>query len=230
MQGPLKGSYVYTVKNVHKIDVGRLIIVPIFAFLMTINILVVYQDLRGFLPINKIKATGLVHQLFVVCFFCLIIFLYILRSQAKSTSRSHVTNLIAIVATFIPFTLPFLGRPVLNKPETLLIANVIITISIVFSIYALGSLGKSFSIIPQARKLIETGPYRVVRHPLYVSELTGVFGLILAGPTILKIAMSLLLVVLQVYRAFQEEKLLANIFPEYKEYSSRTARFIPGII
>ena len=216
--------------NINKIDVGRLIITPIFAFLMIINILVVYQDLKALLPMSTIKATGLIHHLLMVCFYSLIIFLYFLRSQARSTSRSHVTNLIAIVATFIPFTLPFLGKPALNKVEILLVANVIIIIGIVLSIYALGSLGKSFSIIPQARKLIETGPYRVVRHPLYVGELIGVFGLVLASLTFLKIAIFLLLVVLQVYRAFQEEKLLANVFPEYREYSSKTSRFVPGII
>jgi protein-S-isoprenylcysteine O-methyltransferase Ste14 len=216
--------------NANKIDVGRLIILPIFAFLMTINILVVYEDLKALMPISAMKATGLIHHLLMVFFYCLIIFLYFLRSPARSTTRSRVTNFLAIIATFIPFTLPFLGKPALDKVEILLVANGIIIISIVLSIFALGSLGKSFSIIPQARKLIETGPYRVVRHPLYVSELIGAFGLVLAGLTFLKIAIFLLLVALQVYRAFQEEKLLANVFPEYKEYSSKTSRFIPGII
>lgn len=219
-----------TARNVNRVDIGRLIIIPIFVFLMTVNILVVYQDLKALFPINTIKATGLIHDMLIVGFYSLIILLYFLRSPARSTSKSHVTNSIAIVATSIPFALPFLGKPVLNKPEILLVANVIIIISIVLSIYALGSLGKSFSIIPQARKLIKTGPYRVIRHPLYVSELIGVFGLVLTGLTVLKIAMFLLFVVLQAYRAFQEEKLLANIFPEYKQYSSKTTRFIPGII
>ncbi len=219
-----------TIRDVNKMDVGRLIIIPIFAFLMIINILVVNQDLRNLSPISTVKAAGLIHHVLMVCFYFLIIVLYFLRTPAKSTTRSHVTNLIAIVATFIPFTLPFLSKPELNKTETLLIANVIIITGIVLSIFALGSLGKSFSIIPQARKLIETGPYRIVRHPLYVSELIGVFGLVLAGLTIPKIVIFLLLVALQVYRAFQEEKLLANVFPEYKAYSSKTSRFIPGII
>ncbi len=219
-----------TAGKVHKIDVGRLIIVPIFAFLMMINVLVVYQDLKVVFPITTIKATGLIHHFLIVCFYSLIILLYFLRSRATSTSRSHVANLIAIVATFIPFTLPLLSKPALDKPGILLAANMIIIISIVLSIFALSSLGRSFSIIPQARKLIKTGPYRVVRHPLYVGELIGVFGLVLADLTILKIAIFLLLVAFQVYRAIQEEKLLGDVFPDYKEYSCKTSRFIPGII
>ncbi len=219
-----------TIRNVNKMDVGRLIIVSIFAFLMTINILVVYQDLKILLPISTSKATGLIHHLLIVCFYLLIILLYFVRMPAKSTSGSSITKVLAIIATFIPFTLPLLGEPALDNRKILAIGNVIIIISIILSIYTLSSLGKSFSIIPQARKLIETGPYRVVRHPLYVSELIGVFGLALAGPSILKMTIFLLLVVLQVYRALQEEKLLTGVFPEYKEYSSRTCRFIPGII
>ncbi len=216
--------------NLNKIDIGRLIVVPIFTFLMTLTFLVVCRDVRALFPMNTINSLLLIHHVLSLCFYASIIFVYLLRSAPSSTSRSHLTNFLAIIATFIPFTLPFLGEPALNKPEILLAANVIIIISIVLSIYALGSLGKSFSIIPQARKLIETGPYRVVRHPLYVSELIGAFGLVLAGLTFAKIAMFLLLVALQVYRAFQEEKLLAKVFPEYREYSSKTARFIPGII
>jgi protein-S-isoprenylcysteine O-methyltransferase Ste14 len=219
-----------TIRNVNKMDVGRIIIIPIFAFLMTMNLIVVYQDLKALLPVSTVKVTGGIHHLLMVCFYSLIIFLYFLRSQAKSTSRSHVANLMAIIATFIPFTIPFLSKPALDKMEILFVANVIIIIGIVLSIFALGSLGKSFSIIPQARRLIETGPYRIVRHPLYVSEIIGVFGLVLADFTIPKIAIFLLLVVLQVYRAYQEEKLLADAFPEYKEYSSKTSRFIPGMI
>lgn len=217
------------VMNVRKIDVGRLIVIPISTFLVTLNILTVYKDLRVLFPVDTIKAFTVIYHLLIVCFYALIILLYFLRSQATSTSKSFMTNGIAIMATFIPFTFPFLGKPPSIKPEILVVVNLIIIFGIALSIYALGALGRSFSIIPQARRLVQRGPYRIVRHPIYLSELISVFGVVLAGLTILKVAMFLLFVAFQVYRAFQEEKLLDSVFPEYKQYCSKTARFIPAI-
>lgn len=218
----------FPIEKNYKIDVGRLIVVPIFAFFMTLTFLVVYRDVRPLFPMNIPKSLLLIHRVLSVCFYALVIILYFIRRSAISTSRSHVTNFIAIVASFGPFfTLPFLGKPPSVTQGMLLVANLVITSGIVLSIYSVCSLGRSFSIIPQARKLIQSGPYRVVRHPLYLGELISVFGIVLAGVTIPKITLYFVLVVCQVYRAFQEEKLLSSVFPEYKEYCLKTARFIP---
>jgi protein-S-isoprenylcysteine O-methyltransferase Ste14 len=97
------------------------------------------------------------------------------------------------------------------------------------SIFALLALGRNLSIIPQARKLVRHGPYRLVRHPLYLGELTSVFGIVAAEVTLSKMMVFLLLIAAQIYRSLWEEKLLVNTFPEYKEYSSKKRRFIPGI-
>ena len=212
-----------------KIDVGRLISIPVFTFFMIFNINFVYSDIRTLLPLTNLTVVGLIHHLLLVCFYALIILLYFLRTRARLTDRVFVTNIIAILATFTPFVFPFLGKHELINPITIIVADIIIIIGMVVSIYSLSVLGRNFSIIPQARNLVQTGPYRLVRHPLYLGELISVFGIVMAGFAIIKLIFYFFLILCQIYRAFQEEKLLAKIFPEYEEYCLRTARFIPGV-
>ncbi len=217
------------VRNPNKVDIGRLIAVSIFAFFLTLNILVAYRDISILLPINITKTLGLIHHLLVVCFYALIIFLYFLRSSASSRSNSFVTNTVAVLTTFAPSALSLLSKPGLSKAEIVLLADTMIVLGMVLSIYSLASLGRNFSIIPQARKLVKSGPYRLVRHPLYIGELIGLSGVVLVGLSIPRITMFFLIVGCQIYRALQEEKLLTDIFPEYRDYCLKTARFIPGV-
>ena len=91
------------------------------------------------------------------------------------------------------------------------------------------ALGRSVSIIPQARSLVQNGPYKFVRHPLYLGELIAILGIVTARFSIYAMSVFCLLVALQIYRAMQEERLLAGTFPEYESYSLKRARFIPGI-
>jgi hypothetical protein len=55
----------------------------------------------------------------------------------------------------------------------------ILLISEVLIVYTLPSLGWSFSLVPQARTLVTSGPYAIVRHPLYLVEETAIAGILL---------------------------------------------------
>jgi protein-S-isoprenylcysteine O-methyltransferase Ste14 len=90
-------------------------------------------------------------------------------------------------------------------------------------------LGRSFSIMPEARRLVVRGPYRLVRHPLYLCE-----GLLLVGIFIQYAPPWCYLIIvaqaaLQLERMRIEEGVLRTTFPEYDTYASHTARLIPGI-
>lgn len=82
----------------------------------------------------------------------------------------------------------------------------------------------------RSHHVIETGPYRLVRHPMYL----GLFLLGAALPLALGSWWALipggLFSLTFVYRAAQEDRLLIANLPGYEEYTQRTSyRLIPGI-
>jgi protein-S-isoprenylcysteine O-methyltransferase Ste14 len=90
-------------------------------------------------------------------------------------------------------------------------------------------LGTSFSLLPQARRLVTTGPYRFVRHPIYLGGLLITVAEVWLRFSPLVLALNLLFVGAQVVRLRYEEAVLERAFPEYREYRARTSALIPGI-
>ncbi len=211
------------------LDGGKLIVAPLFGLLMVVNMFAVSGDVRALAPVTAMKLAALAHRLLVVGFYALLVYLYLVRSSARATVRSLAAKVTAIAATFLPAAIPILGRQTENQ-SLLLLADVTTIFGMAVALYSLNALGRSFSIIPQARNLVQEGPYRFVRHPLYVGELTAVLGIVLARPTLPAAAVFCVLAALQACRAVQEERLLAGEFPEYERYSLKVSRFIPGVL
>ncbi len=90
----------------------------------------------------------------------------------------------------------------------------------------------NFDIRPQVKpsaKLILTGPYRYLRHPMYSMVLLGSAGLVLFHPALwLWLALAALFAVLYV-KAMLEERSLGAKFPEYANYAKRVRRFVPYV-
>lgn len=76
--------------------------------------------------------------------------------------------------------------------------------------------------------LVTTGPYRRVRHPFYVAAALAVAGVSLAAASWSLALAGGLVVILLVVRTAREEELLAERFgDEYCDYAGRTGRFFP---
>jgi protein-S-isoprenylcysteine O-methyltransferase Ste14 len=90
------------------------------------------------------------------------------------------------------------------------------------------SLRTNYSVLPEARALAERGPYRIVRHPMYLgySALWIAWAAVARGGTgpWLWAALGILLFV---YRALVEEKKMRRFVPGYVEYCQQTPGFIP---
>ena len=131
-----------------------------------------------------------------------------------------------------PLSAPVGGSWVVGSPaQTLFTAagGVVIAIGAVLGIVSLAYLGRCFGVFPEARGLVTRGPYRYVRHPLYLAEILGGVGSTVTALSLASVASLALFVVFQYLRAIYEERALSAAFPEYTEYAQRTWRLLPGV-
>jgi protein-S-isoprenylcysteine O-methyltransferase Ste14 len=103
---------------------------------------------------------------------------------------------------------------------------------VVLGVVALKHLRSSLTALgglkPQGT-LVTSGPYRFVRHPVYVAQILLGLGWSLAFGGWLTSLYALALGVLLNFKSVYEERRLLQRFPEYQEYQSRTWKFIPFI-
>src|SRR5262249_13688544 len=107
------------------------------------------------------------------------------------------------------------------------LADLLIIGGAIGSLVAVSGLGEAFSIMPEARSLVTSGPYAIVRHPLYVAEIIGVAGMVLQFQQPWAGMLGIAICVLQYWRTVFEEQVLIQAYPEYVAYRTRTRRFIP---
>ena len=79
--------------------------------------------------------------------------------------------------------------------------------------------------------VVNTGPYSVIRHPIYVAMFIALIGAAIVSRSIVGIASTLLVFLpAEIHRARLEERALADAFPEpWREYASRTGFFLPRL-
>ena len=161
-------------------------------------------------------------------FYALVIRCYLRRGPAIATSRSVTAHAAAVAATLILFTIPLLRSAPPGVAQQGF-SDVLLMIGEAWALWSLRFLGRNLSVIAQAREVVQAGPYRWVRHPLYSGEIVAALGIALSansGPAVL---VWLALCGLQAYRALREEQVLLEALPGYREYRTRTAALLPGL-
>lgn len=161
--------------------------------------------------------------------------------EKGAVRRDRGSYALIMVSMFIGIFLAFMtafGVPVATiawqQPLLFWTGIVLMLAGAAFRWYAIKVLGKFFtrSVATRAGQfVVDTGPYRLIRHPSYTGAMVTILGLGLAMTNWL----SLVLVVLGTligyeYRVRVEERALCEgIGNAYREYMRRTRRFIPWI-
>ena len=112
--------------------------------------------------------------------------------------------------------------------ESLTISCSFVVVGMLSSFIVLRWLGKAFSIMAEARRLVTHGPYALVRHPLYVCEEIAVIGIFIQVVSPVALIVLIAHATFQVRRMLNEERVLQAAFPEYENYARRTPRLIPA--
>ena len=109
---------------------------------------------------------------------------------------------------------------------------VFLSASALFGLAGTCALGRSLTPFPKpaARaKLVEHGIYGIIRHPLYVSVVSGAVGWSLFRQSWPAAALSAILAVFFDAKARREERWLRQRYEAYAHYERRVRRFLPWV-
>jgi protein-S-isoprenylcysteine O-methyltransferase Ste14 len=211
-------------------DRGRLVIVPVAVCLGVATAASLSRALGGAAEdgLTAPVVLRLVTTLLVCCFYAVVAWCYLRRERAVATSGSTLAHVVAVVATLTPFGFALLPAGPVPVGRSLA-ASVLLVLGTAWSVWALRSLGRSLSILAQARVVVQRGPYRWVRHPLYLGEVVASLGLALTVGSPAAALLWVGLCAMQVYRAGREEEVLSRSLPDYVGYRARTFALLPGV-
>jgi protein-S-isoprenylcysteine O-methyltransferase Ste14 len=152
------------------------------------------------------------------------VILIVVRTTPIRRARGLQPRAFAVAGTFLGVGINYL-KPAQLSLFWQSLALVLILVGSVGSVIAISNLGKSFAIMPEARKLVTSGPYALARHPLYAAEMFSIAGtaILFQQPWAGLLALGVL--VLLTVRSFFEEQVLMEAYPEYAQYRERVKRF-----
>lgn len=158
----------------------------------------------------------------------LVVVTMLLRRAPERVTPNPLWWLLAFVATYGPLAWTIVGpsgRPLVPNAVT----NTLAIVGLAIVIYARFSLGKNIGLVPAQRRIVTSGAYRYVRHPVYAGLFVTWFTLALrvfsgVNATIFVVACTLIVI-----KCIVEEQFL-RADPEYEQYMQRVKyRFIPGL-
>jgi protein-S-isoprenylcysteine O-methyltransferase Ste14 len=206
---------------------GKASLLVVFSLLATFKAMAIRSQLSSWeLGQSVDKHVTLAAQIAALAFLILLLGLILVRFRPKDTAEGWEPRVSALIGTFL--SLALVALPIADfGPALRVVAIWLVLAGWLLSIYVLAWLGRSFSVLAQARRLVTGGPYAVVRHPLYVCEGIAMIGMVMLCLSPLAILVAAVQWMFQLRRMTNEERVLRASFPEYSDYAAMTPKIIP---
>jgi len=143
-------------------------------------------------------------------------------------SRLYAAAQVVLIVIYAAILLWNPGVPLLSSPGWAVAGDAVGVAGLVVIALGFIALGRNIQVAPHTKEgahLVQSGIYRVLRHPIYTGVAACVLGLWMREPTLAAgIAGAVVIAFLGVKRRVEERFLLAA-YPEYARYRERTLAF-----
>jgi len=177
---------------------------------------------------RAIYSVNIAMRLSVIVYLAILAATVVVRIQPMAKARGAEPRISAPIGTFLLTDVVLFPRRELSLTAGC-VSTLLIHAGNALAVFVLVRLRGSFSIMAEARRLVTSGAYRFVRHPLYLAEEIATIGSAMQFLSVWTTMLLVAQIAFQLRRIANEETLLMDVFPEYAKYREKTARIIPGI-
>lgn len=188
--------------------------------------------------------TSLAGRFVLLCWAVFLLYWFVAAFSVKRTVEKHgerwraltlllVLSMVALVAgggPLAPYTRVVLWP---QTPVIGLVADALALSGVVVLLWARATLGGNWSgsiVLKEEHELVERGPYRYVRHPIYSGLLLLLLGTAVLQGRVGGFLVFLLFLCGFAFKAREEERLLTRHFPEaYPRYRARVSGLVPFV-
>ena len=158
------------------------------------------------------------------------------RESGKGWSWDYTlfTIAMALIVILQPWLTPWLGWTTTLRWGLVLqiVGSILVLLSFGLHIWARRHLRRFYTErveVQQDHQVVNTGPYAMVRHPVFTSFFLMAIGLFLLNPALITLAIMFYTFWDFSRAAQQEEELLSKTLPDYTAYMAKTSRFLPRL-
>jgi protein-S-isoprenylcysteine O-methyltransferase Ste14 len=159
--------------------------------------------------------------------FIVVFIAFIIRINPVDHSRGIREIVIPLIGSVLPFGLlnTYPTPWIIADLNRLTAVFIWMSVATFFTAWGMWTLRRSFSITVEARSLVTKGPYRLVRHPVYLGEILAAVSIVVWRWSWINVVILSLFILIQMMRARWEELKLLRTFPEYKEVMAKSLWF-----